>query len=345
MLNIISPLLKAIILESIKCCRRKLDLNFFYKKSYNSSMASYGLNIISSSRTWCYDQWAMLKNREDPIYKKVARIAAAPLLAIATLFAEIFYWFCAPRSPADQWQKLIHLHSLEKNFFLEAQKHPDRNRFSNILPNEPTRFKLAEDPNFYFNANWVLGGKAIACQGPLEAEISQFWKMVWHSDVKTIAMLANPIENGRNKCSEYWIHSPHGNISVKMQSEKTVFEEDQIKIIERTIQISKGSESKLITQYHLQNWPDFGVVSPRILGELVKLVSKKSNGSNFLAHCSAGVGRTGTFLAAYQAYQEKSRTIFAIASNLRDPQKGRVGMIQTPEQYSLANSTAKLLVG
>ncbi len=255
------------------------------------------------------------------------------------------------KQPLVEYQKLLQLHqSPSDSLFSEARKHPDRNRFFNVLPNEPTRVKFANIPEFYFNANWTLDGIAIASQGPLETEITEFWEMVWHSDVNTLVMLANPIEKGQNKCSEYWKGktspglAPHRELNAQALSEKPIYNEGNVKIVERTIQVSKGSQSKTITQYHLQNWPDFGVVRPTVLAHLIKLVSDKTKKERFLAHCSAGIGRTGTFLAAFQAFQQKTFNLFGIASDLRSPHKGRIGMIQTPEQYNLAKETIELLL-
>ncbi|MDN3507092.1 MAG: protein-tyrosine phosphatase family protein [Simkaniaceae bacterium] len=274
--------------------------------------------------------------------------ARPPLRWIAALFSIVtlpFRWIIGPGTPAEEYRKLCRLDAWHPSLFTEAQKHPHRNRFSDVLPNESTRFKLASDPNFYFNANWVLDKQAIACQGPLETEINQFWQMVWHADVKTIAMLANPVELGRNKCSEYWKSSFSSRLfaalSVQCISETTVFEKDKVKIVERTIRLTKAGKTKEVTQYHLQNWPDFGVVEPEALAKLVTLIDSKQ--APFLAHCNAGIGRTGTFLAAYQAYKQKTSQIYNIAAALRNPQKGRMGMIQTAEQYALARETAQLL--
>lgn len=287
--------------------------------------------------------------------QKITYVALAPLRVIAALFAGAwklitlpFRWMISPGSPTEEYRKLCGLDAWHPSLFNEARKHPNRNRFTDILPNEPTRFKMTTNPDFYFNANWVLGGKAIACQGPLETEINEFWQMVWHADVKTIAMLANPVELGRNKCSEYWKSNFFtrffASMSVHCKSETTVFEKDSVKIVERTIQITKDGETKEITQYHLQNWPDFGVVEPAVLAKLVKLIDSKRGNQPFLAHCSAGVGRTGTFLTAYQAYKQKTSQIFSIAADLRSSQKGRMGMIQTAEQYALARETAQLII-
>lgn len=294
--------------------------------------------------------------------RKVINVIMAPFYFIASAFSNLLYWTfnwgakeVAIKKPSQpglppktQYQELKLLHQpIDNSLFNFARLQVGRNRFSDILPNEPTRVKL-NLPEFYFNANRVLETKAIASQGPMDNEISDFWHMVWHGEVDTIVMLANPVENGRDKCSEYWKEIPEHNsnatVAMKTLSEATLFENDGVKIVERKIKMTRGSDEKTVTQFHLQNWPDFGVVSPDVLATLVKLVSANVGNGRLLAHCSAGVGRTGTFLTTFQAYLEKTKEVFGIAADLRDPQKGRVGMIQTPEQYELACQTASLLL-
>jgi len=242
-------------------------------------------------------------------------------------------------SPATETSKVEHSklvkldENLDPSLFAEAVSQAGRNRWPNILPNEPTRFKSAKDPTFYFNANWILEGQAIACQGPLPKEINDFWRMVWEADVQTIVMLANRVEKGANKCSKYW----KGFKCTK----KTIISYGNEKIVKRKITVTRGNETRIIVQYHLKNWPDFGAVKPETLGELVTLVAKRKG--KILGHCSAGVGRTGTFFAAYEAFRRKTRAIYPIVLALRNPMTGRVGMVQTPEQYRLVLKTAELL--
>ena len=57
-------------------------------------------------------------------------------------------------------------------------------------------------------------------------------------------------------------------------------------------------------QYHYIGWPDFGapteVESIIVLAKAVrKLVAENKTNSKIVVHCSAGVGRTGTFIALY----------------------------------------------
>lgn len=296
---------------------------------------------LVSTKEWCYSQWQKLWQADERLITKVIRVVTLPLLAIATLFLEIvgrlktgFICIVRGNSAENQYLQLTQLHrNLDPNLFIKASKQIGRNRYGDVLPNEPTRFKIANDPDFYFNANWVLNEHAIACQGPLLNEIDEFWKMVWHSDVRTIVMLTNPTEGSKDKCSKYW--------ESKEFSEEKIFQNGNEAIVKRTIQISKMFQTKTIVQYHLQNWPDHGTVTPGTLSALVSLVAQEEG--KILAHCSAGIGRTGTFLAAYEAFRRGAKEIFSIASDLRDPLKGRVGMIQSIEQYLLALQTAQEL--
>ena len=59
-----------------------------------------------------------------------------------------------------------------------------------------------------------------------------------------------------------------------------------------------------VDQYHYIGWPDFGapteVDSIIVLAKAVrKLVAENKTNSKVIVHCSAGVGRTGTFIALY----------------------------------------------
>ena len=68
------------------------------------------------------------------------------------------------------------------------------------------------------------------------------------------------------------------------------------------ISTGRGGRQHQFTQYHFTSWPDFGVPSePGPLVELVKLVRSHDEGAlqHVVVHCSAGVGRTGTFVALY----------------------------------------------
>ena len=73
----------------------------------------------------------------------------------------------------------------------------------------------------------------------------------------------------------------------------------------RTMEITKidngggAGEQRTLVQYHFQSWPDFGVPStPNSFLEFLHLVNRDHPslpGSPSVVHCSAGIGRSGTF--------------------------------------------------
>ena len=63
--------------------------------------------------------------------------------------------------------------------------------------------------------------------------------------------------------------------------------------------------SHFCDQFHYIGWPDFGAPATThsiiVLAKAVrKIVASKNRNVKILVHCSAGVGRTGTFIALYQ---------------------------------------------
>lgn len=92
-----------------------------------------------------------------------------------------------------------------------------------------------------------------------------------------------------------------------------------------------------MTQYHYSKWPDHS--SPNSTIDLIKFIKDIRNDrrnvlSPMVVHCSAGVGRSGTFIALdilmQKIKQEKKVNISATIKQLR---LQRLKMVQTIEQY------------
>ena len=89
-----------------------------------------------------------------------------------------------------------------------------------------------------------------------------------------------------------------------------------------------------VTLFHYLAWPDHGVPANAIsMVNFIKRVRKAhpySSQDLLLVHCSAGVGRTGTFITLDSMMErikaEDSINIFEFVTNLR---KQRVLMVQT----------------
>jgi cadherin 5 type 2 (VE-cadherin) len=95
----------------------------------------------------------------------------------------------------------------------------------------------------------------------------------------------------------------------------------------------KGDQSRIVRHFHFTTWPDFGVPEPpKTLVKFVRAFRERcSPDSNkpIIVHCSAGVGRSGTFIALDRILQRihkyDSVDIFGIVYEMR---KERVWMVQ-----------------
>ncbi|XP_070535370.1 receptor-type tyrosine-protein phosphatase beta-like isoform X4 [Ptychodera flava] len=219
-----------------------------------------------------------------------------------------------------------------------------KNRYTNILPYDRTRVKLSkvddEDDSDYINANWMPGFNSprefIAAQGALPGTKDDFWRMIWEYNVRTIVMVTQCQERGRVKCDHYWPfdNEPvyYGDILVNIVDEKVLPEWTV-----RDFNIQNNALVKQVRHYNFTAWPDHGV--PETTQSLLKFVRSvrkhiPNDNTPTVVHCSAGVGRTGTFITLDRLIQHMRDNdyvdIYGIACEMR---MHRVYMIQTESQY------------
>nr|XP_020007535.1 receptor-type tyrosine-protein phosphatase eta isoform X2 [Castor canadensis]XP_020007536.1 receptor-type tyrosine-protein phosphatase eta isoform X2 [Castor canadensis]XP_020007537.1 receptor-type tyrosine-protein phosphatase eta isoform X2 [Castor canadensis]XP_020007538.1 receptor-type tyrosine-protein phosphatase eta isoform X2 [Castor canadensis]XP_020007539.1 receptor-type tyrosine-protein phosphatase eta isoform X2 [Castor canadensis] len=232
----------------------------------------------------------------------------------------------------------------------ELAENRGKNRYNNVLPYDISRVKLSiqiHSTDDYVNANYMPGYHSkkdfIATQGPLPNTLKDFWRMVWEKNVYAIVMLTKCVEQGRTKCEEYWPSKQaqdYGDITVAMTSEVVL---PEWTIRDFTVKNIQTSESHPLRQFHFTSWPDHGVPDTTDLlinfRYLVRDYMKQSPPeSPILVHCSAGVGRTGTFIAIdrliYQIENENTVDVYGIVYDLR---MHRPLMVQTEDQYVFLN--------
>ncbi|XP_045206402.2 receptor-type tyrosine-protein phosphatase mu-like [Mercenaria mercenaria] len=229
----------------------------------------------------------------------------------------------------------------------ERPRNIHKNRYKKMYPYDHSRVKLNELPgqpdSDYINASFIKGQDKdmtyIASQGPVKENVNDFWRMIWEMDVRTVVMVTNPVENGKMKCIRYWgdkdVVVPYGNINVKMESEN-IYAEFIVRDLMLFHQEDEVTE-KNITQFHFTAWPDKGV--PRSSSSLLQFWRKvRHNDENkdhiWLVHCSAGVGRTGTFLATDILFDQGEKMGFVdVYKCVKDLREQRVNLVQTHEQY------------
>uniref|UniRef100_A0A8B9YJJ5 protein-tyrosine-phosphatase n=1 Tax=Bos mutus grunniens TaxID=30521 RepID=A0A8B9YJJ5_BOSMU len=185
----------------------------------------------------------------------------------------------------------------------------EKNRYGDVPCLDQTRVKLTKRSGHtqtdYINASFMDGYKQknayIGTQGPLENTYRDFWLMVWEQKVLVIVMTTE-------------------------------------------------RQKRQVTHFQFLSWPDYGV--PSSAASLIDFLRAVRNQQRLavssmgartkgqcpeppiVVHCSAGIGRTGTFcsldICLAQLEELGTLNVFQTVSRMRTQ---RAFSIQTPEQY------------
>lgn len=262
-----------------------------------------------------------------------------------------------------------------------GEQYAPLNRYANVDPYQGNRVKLdvPEGSLDYINASPVVLEstktgepiKFIATQGPKGDSFAHFWRMLWkeNQDPAVVIMLTQTYETGREKCYPYYpqtLDSPE--LFINEQDEfgdgfqhiltlvsRTDDESARTEVREIDMISTDDSESRKTWHLLFAGWPDFSVPEGADRAALLKLVdmSRDKNGDNAsnprIVHCSAGIGRSGTFIALDWLMQELDEgslddvpdttdpVVFCIES-LRDQ---RAGMVQSKNQFLFLYDTIR----
>uniref|UniRef100_A0A3P9LVI6 protein-tyrosine-phosphatase n=1 Tax=Oryzias latipes TaxID=8090 RepID=A0A3P9LVI6_ORYLA len=223
----------------------------------------------------------------------------------------------------------------------------NKNRYGNIIAyptDDHTRVRLQlldGDPHSdYINANYIDGYHRprhyIATQGPMQETVRDFWRMVWQENTASIVMVTNLVEVGRVKCVRYWPDETevYGDIKVTLIETEPLAE-----YVIRTFTVQKKGHHEIreLRQFHFTSWPDHGVpcYATGLLGFIrqVKFLNPPDAGP-IVAHCSAGAGRTGCYIAVdIMLDMAENEGVVDIFNCIRELRSQRVNMVQTEEQY------------
>ncbi|KAJ8016544.1 hypothetical protein DPEC_G00008350 [Dallia pectoralis] len=230
---------------------------------------------------------------------------------------------------------------------LDIPGHALKDRYKTILPNPETRVCLRHPAaetggatEIYINANYIKGHNGapntyIATQGPMQNTVNDFWEMVWQEDSPSIVMITK-LKERKEKCELYW---PEDEGSYGRLEIRTSIANECDGYTVRDMVIRRDSESRLVRHYWYCSWPDHQ--TPDCTGPLLRLVADVeehrlsfTNPGATIVHCSAGIGRTGCFIASsigcLQLKHTRKADVLGIVCKLR---LDRGGMIQTSEQY------------
>ncbi|KAL1999142.1 hypothetical protein VTN02DRAFT_4994 [Thermoascus thermophilus] len=211
-----------------------------------------------------------------------------------------------------------------------------RNRYLNVQAwaNSRIHLRVPEGECDFINASPIVlkdsstgeETKYIATQGPKLGHLAHFWHMVFHEskEVAVIVMLTQTVEAGREKCAQYFPldeqnasmilqveetdpfinDEGHGRVNESMLGEITLLEstfDEESRSEIRKLQLTMGSQSKIVWHFLFAGWADYSKPTGADREGLLKLIKQTASKSTLdnprIVHCSAGVGRTGTFIA------------------------------------------------
>ncbi|XP_064815865.1 tyrosine-protein phosphatase non-receptor type 9-like isoform X2 [Oncorhynchus masou masou] len=237
-----------------------------------------------------------------------------------------------------------------------------KNRYSDVLCLDQSRVRLCQlcddedETSDYINASLMDGYKRrnayIATQGPLPKTFGDFWRMVWEQMVLIVVMTTRVVERGRVKCGQYWpkeegTTEQHGHFLVRNTSIQ-LYQDFRLSHLE--LYNSQTGERREVSHYLYVSWPDFGVpkcalamldfrehVQQRQEAALRSLGAEwvgPPGGPPLVVHCSAGIGRTGTFctLDICLSRLEDIGTV-DVCETVRRMRTQRAFSIQTWDQY------------
>ncbi|XP_051943513.1 receptor-type tyrosine-protein phosphatase S-like isoform X3 [Hippocampus zosterae] len=227
---------------------------------------------------------------------------------------------------------------------LEVNK--PKNRYANVIAYDHTRVILAPIEGVlgsdYINANYIDGYRKqnayIATQGPLAETFGDFWRMVWEQRAASVVMMTRLEEKSRIKCDQYWPSrgtDTYGTIQVTLLDTMEL-----ATFCVRTFSLYKSgsSERREVRQFQFTAWPDHGVPEyPTPFLNFLRRVKacNPPDAGPIIAHCSAGVGRTGCFIVIDAMLErirhERTADIYGHVTLMRSQ---RNYMVQTEDQYS-----------
>lgn len=229
-----------------------------------------------------------------------------------------------------------------------------KNRYTDVLPFDDTRVVLNPCKDYrpqamgYINASFIKTSPSdsisrfIATQGPLPNTFEDFWEMIIQNRCPVIVMLTKLIDNYKTvKCGDYFQAEDgprdFGNIRIVTKWIKTT----DTALVLRHLEVNYiESEEPPLSVLHIQypEWPDHGVPKETLaVREILKRTCPiPPSLGPIVVHCSAGIGRTGTYCTIHNTIQRilvGDMPALDLVSTITTFRSQRIGMVQTLEQY------------
>uniref|UniRef100_A0A8C1I3E8 protein-tyrosine-phosphatase n=2 Tax=Cyprinus carpio TaxID=7962 RepID=A0A8C1I3E8_CYPCA len=247
----------------------------------------------------------------------------------------------------EEFRKLTNVRIMKENMRTgNLPANMRKNRVLQIIPYDFNRvilsMKRGQEFTDYINASFLDGYRQkdyfIATQAPLAHTVQDFWRMVWEWKCHSIVMLTELKEREQEKCVRYW--PAEGSVSfgeyVLELKRDTLCETFSIR--DMLLSYASEKQTRLVRQFHFHGWPEIGIPSDgKGMIDIIAAVQKQQqqSGNNpIVVHCSAGAGRTGTFIALSNILERvKAEGLLDVFQTVKSLRTQRPHMVQTVEQY------------
>ncbi|CAH8656300.1 unnamed protein product [Schistosoma haematobium] len=223
----------------------------------------------------------------------------------------------------------------------------NKNRLLNILPYESTRVPLQPirgvEGSDYINANFVDSYRDrrayIATQAPMAKTVEDFWRMIWELNSNIVVMLTDLNERGRECCYPYWPTERSSRYQYYVVDPMVEYNMPNYTLREFKLTDARDGQARTLRQFQFIDWPEHGVPESceafiDFLGQVHKTKEQFGQDGPITIHCSAGVGRTGVFLALSIVLERmRHEGIVDMFQTIRMLRTQRPGMVQTEDQY------------
>ncbi|XP_075919081.1 receptor-type tyrosine-protein phosphatase S-like isoform X2 [Petromyzon marinus] len=222
-----------------------------------------------------------------------------------------------------------------------------KNRLVNVLPYEVTRVPLQPirgvEGSDYINASFIDGYRQqaayIATQGPMAETTEDLWRMLWEHNSTIVVMLTKLREMGREKCHQYWPAERSARYQYFVVDPMAEYNMPQYILREFKVTDARDGQSRTVRQFQFTDWPEQGVPKTGegfidFIGQVHKTKEQFGQDGPITVHCSAGVGRTGVFIALSMVLERmRYEGVVDMFQTVKILRTQRAGMVQTEEQY------------
>uniref|UniRef100_A0A8C9ZSH1 protein-tyrosine-phosphatase n=1 Tax=Sander lucioperca TaxID=283035 RepID=A0A8C9ZSH1_SANLU len=247
----------------------------------------------------------------------------------------------------EEFKKLTNMRIMKENMRMgNLPANMKKNRVLQIIPYDFNRVILSmrrgQEFTDFINASFIDGYRQkdyfIATQGPLMHTVEDFWRMVWEWKCHSIVMLTELQEREQDKCCQYWPAEDsvtYGDYTVELKGDTLC---DTFSLRDLVLTFVPEKQTRVIRHFHFHGWPEVGIPTEgKGMIDIIASVQRQQQQSGnhpIVVHCSAGAGRTGTFIALSNILERvKAEGLLDVFQTVKSLRMQRPHMVQTVEQY------------